>query len=227
LATPCNIQRQAARGLRVRDAASLARVGDRSPLEERERGARERRAKWRTGESEKRPLGGFRKTRASRELRRLPIILFSLSLKVLTQTVSIDRSLNGRVYEHGTGIRWCMPVWTKCIEVRCQVTRNGAATSCEDSTNLVYAHGASVPSIYRSIARSTVPLLGGLDVVCERGLWALERVVVGWWPQMQCRQLHVPMRFRIQTTGNDDSSHENGSFCWAVPYSVGRGDLKA
>ena len=93
----------------------------------------------------------------------------------------MDRSLNGVIYgrvcEHGTGIRWCMPVWTKCIEVLYQVTRNGPATSCEDSTNLVYAHGASAPSIYKSIARSTVPLRGGLHVVCERGLWALER----WW----------------------------------------------
>lgn len=88
-------------------------------------------------------------------------------------------------------------VWTKCIEILYQVTRNGAATSCEDSTNLVYAHGASAPSIYRSVAPSTVPLLGGLGVVCERGLWALERVVA---PDAA---LHTPPRSDAVSNSND------------------------
>ena len=59
--------------------------------------------------------------------------------------------------------------------VRWQET--GPHRAAEGSTNLVYAHGASAPSIYGFELRSTVSWLAGPAVVQGCGLWAQDEEV--------------------------------------------------
>lgn len=119
----------------------------------------------------------------------------------------MDRSLNSGPMRMATqAVVYGLGVWKICDATRWRRP---------DGTGLCAGHlhrqfiGSSSPS--------TVPWLGGRPVVYGRSLRAYEEVVA---PDAAADDSTL-MRFRIQTRGSDDSAHENGSFCWALPLLEG------